>query len=320
MLKKLTTTEGIYIILFRINKKRNTTMLKSMTGYGRARERIDGYDITVEIKSVNNRTLDVSVRLPRVYTFAEERIKPLLLACGVTRGKVDVYVSVDIPQTEGEVLSLDADYAEMYIKALQELRDRFGLPDDISTMKVAENRDLFTVTKKEDDLEADWERIKTVLTEAVQQFDEARCAEGARLVFDVKGKLETISKTVDSIDAKSGDAVKEYEAKLLKKLKDTLAEVGAAVDESRVITECAIFADRVATDEELVRLRSHIKAFTEILDGDGPAGRNLDFWCQEMNREANTTGSKAQNSAITADVVAIKCEIEKIREQIQNIE
>lgn len=295
-------------------------MLKSMTGYGRARERIDGYDITVEVKSVNNRTLDVSVRLPRVYTFAEERVKPLLLSCGVTRGKVDVYVSVDIPQTEGEVLSLDADYAEMYIKALQELRDRFGLPDDISTMKVAENRDLFTVTKKEDDLEADWERIKTVLTEAVQRFDEARCAEGARLVSDVKGKLETISKTVDSIDAKSGDAVKEYEAKLLKKLKDTLAEVGAAVDESRVITECAIFADRVATDEELVRLRSHIKAFTEILDGDGPAGRNLDFWCQEMNREANTTGSKAQNSAITADVVAIKCEIEKIREQIQNIE
>lgn len=295
-------------------------MLKSMTGYGRARERIDGYDITVEVKSVNNRTLDVSVRLPRVYTFAEERIKPLLLSCGVNRGKVDVYVSVDIPQTEGEVLSLDADYAEMYINALKELRDKFALPDDISTMKVAENRDLFTVTKKEDDLEADWERIKTVLTEAVQRFDEARRAEGARLVSDVKQKLETISKTVDSIDEKSGDAVKEYEARLLKKLKDTLAEVGAAVDESRVITECAIFADRVATDEEIVRLRSHIKAFTEILDGDGPAGRNLDFWCQEMNREANTTGSKAQNSATTADVVAIKCELEKIREQIQNIE
>lgn len=295
-------------------------MLKSMTGYGRARERIDGYDITVEIKSVNNRTLDVSVRLPRVYTFAEERIKPLLNECGISRGKVDVYISVDIPQTEGEILSLDAEYAEMYINALKELRDKFELPDDISTMKVAENRDIFTVTKKEDDLEADWERIKTVLTEAVQRFDEARRAEGARLTADVKLKLETISKTVDSIDAKSGDAVKEYEARLLKKLKETLAETGASVDESRVITECAIFADRVATDEELVRLRSHIKAFTEILDGDGPAGRNLDFWCQEMNREANTTGSKAQNPAITADVVAIKCELEKIREQIQNIE
>lgn len=295
-------------------------MLKSMTGYGRARERIDGYDITVEIKSVNNRTLDVSVRLPRVYTFAEERIKPLLTECGISRGKVDVYISVDIPQTEGEILSLDAEYAEMYINALKELRDKFELPDDISTMKVAENRDIFTVTKKEDDLEADWERIKTVLTEAVQRFDEARRAEGARLTADVKLKLETISKTVDSIDAKSGDAVKEYEARLLKKLKETLAETGASVDESRVITECAIFADRVATDEELVRLRSHIKAFTEILDGDGPAGRNLDFWCQEMNREANTTGSKAQNSSITADVVSIKCELEKIREQIQNLE
>ena len=240
--------------------------------------------------------------------------------CGISRGKVDVYISVDIPQTEGEILSLDAEYAEMYINALKELRDKFELPDDISTMKVAENRDIFTVTKKEDDLEADWERIKTVLTEAVQRFDEARRAEGARLTADVKLKLETISKTVDSIDAKSGDAVKEYEARLLKKLKETLAETGASVDESRVITECAIFADRVATDEELVRLRSHIKAFTEILDGDGPAGRNLDFWCQEMNREANTTGSKAQNSSITADVVSIKCELEKIREQIQNIE
>ena len=291
-----------------------------MTGYGRARQQIDGYDITVEIKSVNNKTLDVSVRLPKVYTFAEERIKPLLTECGISRGKVDVYISVDIPKTEGEILSLDPEYAEMYINALKELRDKFDLPDDISVMKVAENRDLFTVTKKEDDLEADWERIKTVLTEAVQRFDEARRAEGARLVSDVKLKLETISKTVDSIDAKSGDAVEEYGARLYKKLKDTLSEIGAAVDESRVITECAIFADRVATDEELVRLRSHIKAFTEILDGDGPAGRNLDFWCQEMNREANTTDSKAQNPSITADVVAIKCELEKIREQIQNIE
>lgn len=295
-------------------------MLKSMTGYGRARERIDGYDITVEIKAVNNRTLDVSVRLPRVYTFAEERIKPMLTECGISRGKVDVFISVDIPQTEGEVLSLDADFAQMYISALKELRDKFELTDDISVMKVAENRDIFTVTKKEDDLESDWERIKIVLIEAIERFDEARRAEGERLVCDVKQKLEIISKTVDSIDSKSGDAVKEYENRLLKKLKDTLDEVGASVDESRVITECAIFADRVATDEEIVRLRSHIKAFTQILDGDGPAGRNLDFWCQEMNREANTTGSKAQNSSITADVVAIKCELEKIREQIQNIE
>ena len=295
-------------------------MLKSMTGYGRARQNIDGYDITVEIKSVNNKTLDVSVKLPRAYTFAEERIKPLLLSTGIHRGKVDVYISVDIPQTEGEELSLDPDYAAQYIAALQKLRDEFGLPDDISVMKVAENRDVFTVKKKDDDLEADWERIKTVLIEATEKFDLARATEGKRLVSDVKNKLISISALVDEIDAQSGDAVKEYEARLMKKLKEALAEVGTAVDESRVITECAIFADRVATDEELVRLRSHIKAFGETLDGDGPAGRNLDFWCQEMNREANTTGSKAQNPAITANVVAVKCEIEKIREQIQNIE
>ena len=187
-------------------------------------------------------------------------------------------------------------------------------------MNVAENRDIFTIAKKEDDLESDWERIKTVLTEAMAKFDEARAAEGERLVNDVKQKLINISSFVDVIESMSGDAVKEYEARLMKKLKEALADVGASVDESRVITECAIFADRVATDEETVRLRSHIKAFNETLDGDGPAGRNLDFWCQEMNREANTTGSKAQNVNITSNVVAIKCEIEKIREQIQNIE
>ena len=295
-------------------------MLKSMTGYGRARESIDGYDITVEIKSVNNKTLDVSVKLPRAYTFAEERIKPLLLSTGIYRGKVDVYVSVERPQADGEDISLDSGFAAQYVAALKQLRDEFDLPDDISVMKVAENRDVFTVKKKEDDLEADWERIKTVLTGAVGKFDKARAAEGERLVLDVKQKLQNISAVVDEIDAQSGDAVKEYEARLMKKLKDALADVGAAVDESRVITECAIFADRVATDEELVRLRSHIKAFGATLDGEGPAGRNLDFWCQEMNREANTTGSKAQNPAITANVVTIKCELEKIREQIQNIE
>ena len=295
-------------------------MLKSMTGYGRSRQSIDGYDITVEIKSVNNKTLDVSVKLPRAYTFAEERIKPLLLSSGIYRGKIDVNISVVVPQTDQQELSLDSDYARQYITALQKLRDEFDLPDDITTMNVAENRDIFTIAKKEDDLESDWERIKTVLTEAMAKFDEARAAEGERLVNDVKQKLINISSFVDVIESMSGDAVKEYEARLMKKLKEALADVGASVDESRVITECAIFADRVATDEETVRLRSHIKAFNETLDGDGPAGRNLDFWCQEMNREANTTGSKAQNVNITSNVVAIKCEIEKIREQIQNIE
>ncbi|MBP5208172.1 MAG: YicC family protein [Clostridia bacterium] len=295
-------------------------MLKSMTGYGRARERIDSYDITVEIKSVNNRTLDVSVKLPRAYMFAEERIKPLLLSYGISRGKIDVFISVDAPENEGAQLDLDDEYVSQYITALKKLRDTYGLTDDITVMNVAANRDIFTVTKKEDDLESDWERIKTVLISAAEAFNETRTAEGGRLVSDVKAKLETISGIVEDIETRSGDAVKEYEARLMKKLRETLAETGAAVDENRVVTECAIFADRVATDEETVRLRSHIKAFYDTLDGDGPAGRNLDFWCQEMNREANTTGSKAQNTSITADVVAIKCEIEKIREQIQNIE
>lgn len=310
-----------YNIICIIMENRNVMhMLKSMTGYGRARERIDNYDITVEIKSVNNRTLDVTVKLPRAYTFAEERIKPLLLSLGINRGKIDVFISVEAPANDGAKLELDEGYAAQYIDALKKLRDTYALPDDISVMKVAENRDVFTVTKPEDDLEADWERIRTVLSTAAERFDGARKAEGERLVADVRTKLETVSSIVDDIEARAGDAVAEYQARLMKKIKEAIAETGAAVDESRVVTECAIFADRVATDEETVRLRSHIKAFYDTLDGEGPAGRNLDFWCQEMNREANTTGSKAQNAAITADVVAIKCELEKIREQIQNIE
>ena len=295
-------------------------MIKSMTGYGRAREQIDGYDITAEIKSVNNKILDLSVKLPRAYSFAEERVKPLLQQLGVCRGKIDVYVSVTSLENSDEEITVDRGYAEKYINALKELRDTFGLTDDISVMTVASNRDVFTTVKKEDDLEADWARIKTVLEAAIAAFNEARAAEGARLVKDIKIKLGTISGLVTQIDGNSAAATADYEARLRRKLAEVLADTGVAADENRILTECAIFADRVAVDEELVRLRSHVNTFNGILDGEGPVGRTLDFWCQEMNREANTTGSKAQNSVITGFVVSLKHEIEKIREQIQNLE
>ena len=295
-------------------------MIKSMTGYGRAREQIDGYDITAEVKSVNNKILDVSVKLPRSCSFAEERIKPLLQSLGVNRGKVDVYVSMTSLENSDDVITVDRGYAEQYINALKELRDEFGLPDDITTMSVASNKDVFTTVKKEDDLEADWQRIKTVLEAAINAFNTARENEGARLVADVRTKLQTISGIVDQIDENSTTATEEYEKRLYKKLTEVLADTGVAVDEARILTECAIFADRVAVDEELVRLRSHVNTFNGILDGDGSVGRTLDFWCQEMNREANTTGSKAQNTVITGFVVSLKHEIEKIREQIQNLE
>ena len=295
-------------------------MIRSMTGYGRAREQIDGYDITAEVKSVNNKILDVSVKLPRAYSFAEERIKPLLQELGVNRGKVDVYVSVTSLLNFEDEITVDIGYAGLYIEALKKLRDEFGLPDDITTMSVAANKDVFTTVKKEDDLEADWQRIKTVLEAAINAFNTARENEGARLVADLKTKLATVSELVVQIDEHSGEAVKEYEKRLYRKLTEVLADTGVAADEARILTECALFADRVAVDEELVRLRSHVNTFTGILDGDGPVGRTLDFWCQEMNREANTTGSKAQNTAITGFVVSLKHEIEKIREQIQNLE
>lgn len=295
-------------------------MAKSMTAFGRCRSVIDGKDITVEIKAVNSKTLEVTAKLPRAYSFAEEKIKPAIQNSGIARGKVEVYVSVVRPEAEGVICTPDLDYAESYIKALYELRDRFGLKDDISVMTVAANRNVITETAPPDDLEGDWLRIQTVLNEALAAFDKARTEEGERLRLDVLSKLGRIRELVDMIAESSLDTVKEYEARLRKKLTETLESMKLSMDDGRIITECAVFADRVAVDEELVRLNSHIKGFTDTLNSGEPSGRRLDFWCQEMNREANTCGSKCQNSKVTETVVELKNEIEKIREQIQNIE
>lgn len=294
--------------------------MKSMTAFGRARNTVGGKDITVEIRSVNNRFLDCSVKLPRAFSFLEEKIKPYLQAGGISRGKVDVYVSIDVVDSPDVRIMLDEGYAASYLAALRELGKKFDLRDDVSIMTVAQNRDLFLIQKPEEDAEKDWADLQSVLTEALARFLAARESEGERIKADLRGKIATISASVDRIEALSHEDVTTYRRKLEERLREMLSDNRIVFDENRILTECAVFADRVAIDEELVRLRSHFVGFEEILASNEPVGRRLDFLVQELNRETNTIGSKAQNAEIARLVVDIKCEIEKIREQIQNIE
>lgn len=293
-------------------------MFRSMTAFGRHREIVGGRDILAELRSVNSRYFDCSVRLPRAMSYLEERVKPYLKSRGISRGKVDVTISVETVCSEAVSVSLDTAYASGYIAALYKLRDEFGLPDDISVMTVAQNRDLFLLTKPEEDAERDWQDVLVVLEKATDKFLEAGKAEGRRLYDDVSRKLETIRGHVAEISGLSTADVEGYRKKLEERLRSLLGDIPA--DENRLLTECAIFADRISIDEEVVRLRSHIDAFAATAMADGPVGRKLDFLIQEMNREVNTIGSKCQSAAIARLVVDCKCELEKIREQIQNIE
>lgn len=295
-------------------------MLRSMTAFGRAEGDFPGRKITVEIKSVNNRFFDCSARVPRSLGFTEDLVKPFLSSLGISRGKVDVNVSVENDGVEATGISLDEDYAAAYIAALKTLRDKFGLADDMSVMKVAADRNIFTVEKPEQDAERDKAEVFSVLEEAAKLFIAAREAEGERIKADLCEKVEYIGKLVDKIEKISENDTENSKARIEQRLRKVIGDMGVSVDENRVITECAIYADKIAIDEELVRLRSHIKAFYEILDSREPAGRKLDFLMQEMNREINTIGSKCQNAEAAQTVVDVKCELEKIREQIQNIE
>ena len=297
-------------------------MQKSMTAFGRSRRTSsDGaLDITAEIKSVNSRYLDCSVKLSRAYSCLEDKVKSYLTSSGVSRGKVEVYIGVDVLEKRGDTVVLDKAAAESYINALKELRDEFSLPDDITTMKVAENRDIFTTKRADEDLDSDWEEIKTVLAEAVDGFIAMRAAEGERLCIDVMKKAETIKASAAKIKELSENDIKSYPAKLEQRIKQLLSDFDVETTEQRILTEAAIFADKAAIDEELVRLDSLFKALDEIVHSDETAGRKLDFLVQEINREINTIGSKAGNSEIAHLVVEMKTELEKIREQIQNIE
>ena len=294
--------------------------MQSMTAFGRAVRTVAGKEIIVEIKSVNNRYLDCSVRTPRSYSFIEEKIKPHLLAAGVTRGKIEVSLSVNTVDSPEVTVVLDEAYAASYVAALEQLRDRFGLKDDISTMRVAANRELFNVQAAETDPEEAWGDISAVLDEALVVFLSGRAAEGERLARDLAAKIDGIKVLVDRIEVLSREDIAAYHDRLLTRLRSVLEDNRVTVDENRILTECAIFADRVAVDEELVRLRSHFDAFAAISASSEPVGRKLDFLMQEMNREINTVGSKCSNTEIAHLVVEVKSELEKIREQIQNLE
>lgn len=295
-------------------------MIRSMTAFGRAKATVGGKDITVEIKSVNNRFFDCSTRLPRSISYLEEKIKPYLQAHSISRGKVDVYVSLDVVDSPDVNISIDEGYAAQYISALRTLAEKFDLKDDITVTRVAQNRDIFIQRAPDEDADKAWSELCVVLDEALEKFISARVREGENIGADLLSKLENISKNVDEIASLSQNDTQTYRQKLEGRLRDMLSDNRIAFDENRILTECAIFADRVAIDEELVRLRSHFDAFKKIIADDEPVGRRMDFLLQELNREINTIGSKASNSDITRRVVDVKCELEKIREQIQNIE
>lgn len=295
-------------------------MIRSMTGYGRCREAVDGLDITVEIKSVNSRFLDCTAKVSRAYSFLEERIKPFLQSKGVSRGKVDVFVSIEKLADEGVEISLDESYLKGYLRALETLRDTYGLRDDISVMTVARNPELFSVKKPQEDTEHDWACLSQVLSKATDAFLLSRQREGESIACDLRAKLEGIRQMVERIEPLSESDIESYRQKLAQRIREALSDNQLAIDENRILTECAIHADKVAVDEELVRLRTHFGTFEQILESGEPIGRKLDFLLQEMNREINTTGSKCNNAEIARIVVDCKCELEKIREQIQNLE
>lgn len=295
-------------------------MIRSMTGFGRCRETVEGLDITVEIKSVNSRFLDCTAKISRAYGYLEERVKPYLMSRGVTRGKVDVWISVEVMDSGSVEITADEGYLQGYLKALYTLRDKYGLRDDISVMTVARNHDIFQIKKPEEDIEHDWERVLTVLAKAVDTFLTVREREGERLAEDLRGKMQNIKGVVDRIEELSALDVSTYRERLAERIREALNDNQITPDETRLLTECAIHADKVAVDEEMVRLRTHFGAFEEILSSGEPVGRKLDFLMQEMNREINTTGSKCSDAQIAHLVVDVKCELEKIREQIQNLE
>ena len=295
-------------------------MIKSMTAFGRAKVSVGQNDVTVEIKSVNSKYLDLTLKLPRQYTFLEDKVRSYITERGILRGKVEVYVGVDSYGSEIEEIAIDDAYASAYITALRHLRDTHSLPDDITTINVAQNRELFNIRKSDKNVEDTWQMVKEPLDAAIDAFLEARANEGARIERDIRAKVENIRELTSGIDSLSARDVEATYEKLKERIKKIVSDNNIVIDEQRLLTECAIFADKIAIDEELVRLRSHFVTFEEILAKDSAVGRNMDFLLQEINREINTIGSKCNNADTARIVVSVKCEIEKIREQIQNIE
>ena len=291
--------------------------LLSMTGYGSAKGSVEGQEITVELKSVNNRYLDCSVRLPRNFLFAEDTVKQAVSA-GVSRGKVDVFVSAQASQDSGTVVSVNEELARGYRDAVARIAETLGLESGLNAFSLARFPDVLTVERRELDKDKAAAALSEITAKAVEEFNAMREREGERLRRDMLGKLETIEGLVSVVEERSPQTVKEYRERLEARLRDILAD--RSLDEQRVITEAAIFADRTAVDEETVRLRSHIAQFRTMLEEGSPIGRKVDFLVQEFNRESNTIGSKCSDASLAKVVVDLKSEIEKIREQLQNVE
>ena len=292
-------------------------MVKSMTGYGRAREMRGGRDITVEVRSVNNRYLDCTVKMPRAYIFAEDAIKSRVQKA-VSRGKVDVFITIDATGADETVVSVNEALARGYYEALTRLKESFGLEGAITPDMRAKFPDVLSVTKAEEDLEMLAEDICQVTDAALAAYNRMRSVEGVKLAEDIAGRADTIERTVARVETQSPQTVSAYRERLESKMREVLAST--TIDEARILTETAIFADKIAVDEETVRLHSHLSQLRDMLRGDEPVGRKLDFLIQEINRECNTIGSKCSDLTITQDVVNMKAEVEKIREQVQNIE
>ncbi len=292
-------------------------MLRSMTGYGRAQKILNGRDISVEIRSVNHRYYEYTSRIPRTYSYIDEKLKSLLKSA-ISRGKVEVSVTINNIDGKDAQIAINKGVAEGYVSALRGISEELGLKDDLALSKLIKIPDIFNIQKTPDDEEQICTDVSEVTSEALGRFVAMRETEGERLKKDILEKADFIIERVSMVEEQSPATVEAYRKKLYKKISEVLEDKN--IDEQRIITEAAIFSEKIAVDEETVRLRSHIAQLRDILESEEPVGRKLDFIIQEINREVNTIGSKAQDLSITKIVVDMKSEIEKIREQIQNVE
>lgn len=292
-------------------------MIKSMTGYGSAKGQSGKLDLTVELRSVNNRFLDCSVRIPRVYTALEDAVKARVQS-RVSRGKVDVFIAVDASRADDVTIQVNESLADAYMAALKQLSEHCGVPNDVTGVSLSRMPDVLVVTKAETDMESLRADLTAVLDRALDDFESMRCAEGEKLRQDMLARLCEVERLVSMAEERSPKTVAEYRERLTKRLQEVLENT--RLDEARILTEAAIFADRVSVNEETVRLRSHVAQFRQLLEGEEPVGRKLDFLVQEFNREANTLGSKGNDIEMARIVVDLKAEIEKLREQLQNVE
>ena len=291
--------------------------MKSMTGYGRANEERDGKTITVELRAVNHRYLDCTVKAPRQYGFLDDAVKKAA-AARIARGKVEIFVGVEVEEGGDVAVTVNHQLAKRYLDALHDLSETYGLRDDVTVMTLAKLPDVLGSERIEQDAEAMTREVLAVFDKACDGFDQMRLREGEKLAEDVRSRCAAFGRMVGEVDTRSPERGKEYREKLLARMQEVLADT--SIDETRILTEAAIYADKTAVDEETVRLRSHLHQMDGMLQETQPIGRKLDFLVQEMNREANTIGSKANDVDMARIVVDIKSEIEKIREQIQNIE